>query len=92
MAGVMGQAKAPAPQPLVDGLGVRRWLVVEPEFAVAAVAASAAALAQMVGAGVLSAMCTDSRGFRFADAADKSCWCHLGVPVVFLCAGGRATG
>ena len=70
---------------LVDGKVFRR-LVVQFEFAVAAIAASAAAVTQMIGAGVLSAVRADARRFGLADTADEYRWCHFGVlgPIVFV--------
>ena len=48
-----------------------RGFVVEPEFAVATVAASAAAITQMVGAGVLGAINANFRGGLTANAAGE---------------------
>ena len=76
---------------LVNALVIRRF-VVQLEFAVAAIAAAATTLAQMVGAGVLCAMCAYARLFCVADTAGECRWCHFEVPFVFFGAAVRAGG
>ena len=75
----------------VNAVVIRR-LVVQFEFAVAAIAAAAAAIAQMIDAGVLRAMRADARRFRVADTAGECGWCHFEVPFVFFGAAGRTGG
>jgi hypothetical protein len=56
---------------------IRNRLIFQPHFAVAAIAAAVATLAEVILAGILGAVDTNAGRFRFADAAGKGCRCHF---------------
>lgn len=84
------------PGPSVNFFVLRRF-VVQFEFAIAAIAAAAASLTQVVGARILCAMRADVRRFGLANTTDEFRWCHFvgvyfDVPFVFFGATFRTGG